>query len=229
MANKYKVEVLELKEVHEVPEAWGDNQFKQLLSYLEYEDIEAIPLTELKEMASLALSDYSPEEAAIKLLTLRIGDDLNKGQRQNIAEELRGDRLWEEYSEIEHHEELFNIACMLYWTFPRKFQEPDIVRICLKITSQSPSATKDLKQPSAAFIARLLNDGMNQHNTIFRLFHDSLASTSFKEAQHIIWQFDSSGFNEAEQSNTITCYTSWNWVDELTGVNEYESSAFLDK
>tara|TARA_R110001599_G_scaffold161642_5_gene350320 strand:+ start:39167 stop:39856 length:690 start_codon:yes stop_codon:yes gene_type:complete len=229
MPNKFDVAVLELKEVHEIPGAWSDSSFKEVLSYLEFDDLEAIPLEELKDMATLALSDFSPEEAAIKLLELRLGDKLNKGQRQNIAEELRGDKLWEEYSEIKFHEELFNVACMLYWSFPRKFQEPDIVRIRLGVTAQSQTALKDLKHPTAAFIARLLNDGMDEHNTIFRLFHDSLASTSFNEAEHIIWKFDTTEFDEVSQSNTITIYTSWNWVDELKGVNEYESSAFLDK
>jgi hypothetical protein len=229
MANKFDVEVLELKEVHELPGAWSESNYKEVLNYLEFDDVDAIPLEELKDMATLALSDFSPEEAAIKLLELRLGDELNKGQRQNIAEELRGDRLWEEYSEIELHEELFNVACMLFWSFPRKFQEPDIVRVRLKVTAQSSSSAKELKQPSAAFIARLLNDGMDEHNTIYRLFHDNLASTSFKEAEHIIWKFESGGFDEINQSNTITIHTSWNWVDELRGVNQYESSAYLDK
>jgi hypothetical protein len=48
---------------------------------------------ESEDMASLALSDFTPEEADIKLLELRIGSKLNKRQRQNIAEELRGDQL----------------------------------------------------------------------------------------------------------------------------------------
>ncbi|MFT7268067.1 MAG: hypothetical protein ACI905_000266 [Roseivirga sp.] len=215
MSNKLNVELLELKELHEVPEAWDTSQLKQLLTYLESED-----------MASLALSDFTPEEADIKLLELRIGSKLNKRQRQNIAEELRGDQLWEEYSEIELHEELFTIAGMLYWNFPRKFQEPDSARVCLKVLAQNAHASKKVKKLSAAFIARLLNDGINEHNTVFRLFHDNLASILFQEAEHIIWKFDSSGFDETDQSNTITIYTSWNWVDELKGVNEYGSSAF---
>ncbi|MFT6972722.1 MAG: hypothetical protein ACJAXX_003307 [Roseivirga sp.] len=104
---------------------------------------------------------------------------------------------------------------MLYWNFPRKFQELDNAKVCLKVLAQNAHASEEVKKPSAAFITRLLNDGMNEHNTVFRLFHDNLASTLFQEAEHIIWKFDYSGFDEADQSNTITIYTSWNWVDEL--------------
>lgn len=219
---------MELKEVHELPGAWTDSDFQNLLRHIEYEDVDSILPEELKDMAAMALSDLEPEEAAASLLELRFGEQLKSGQRQNIAEELKDERLWEEFAEIRFHEELFNVGCMLFWAFPRIFSEPDVVRIQVKVTSLNAASAKNLESPTASFIARFLNDGMDDHNAIYRLFDENIASNSFPEAEHIVWKFEETGYNQADNSNTFTIYTSWNWVDELKGVKSYDSTAFSD-
>ncbi|MEQ8324733.1 MAG: hypothetical protein RIC15_10715 [Vicingaceae bacterium] len=166
----YEVEVLELKEVHEIPDAWNKADFLGLLDKIEYEDALSIPDDELKEMTIMALSDLEPEEAAELVLEVRLGEKLTVGQRKNLAEELKDDRLWEEYAEISFHEELFNAGCMIHWAFPRIYPYPDIVRLQLGITSKNSASKFNLQHPTASFLASLLCDGMNEHNTIFRLF-----------------------------------------------------------
>ena len=69
---------------------------------------------------------------------------------------------------------------------------------------------------------------MDNHNIIYRLFDEQIASNKFVESEHIIWKVEETGFNAEDLSNTITVFTSWNWVDELKGVNDYESTAFSD-
>jgi hypothetical protein len=226
--HKYQVEVLDLNEVNELPGAWSNADFIKLLNLIEYDDVASISPEELKEMTAMALSDLEPEEAAVKILELRFGDQLSKGQRQNLSEELKEERLWEEYAKISDHEELFNIGCILYWAFPKKFPEPEIVEIKLKVNALNSGSTPNLQKPTASFIARLLNDGMNDHNTIYRLFDENIKSNSFPEAEHIIWKFEGLGYSSDDLSNTFTIYTSWNWVDELKGVRKYESTAFSD-
>ena len=228
MGFTYDVQVLELREVHEIPGAWDNQALKDLLNETEYDDVDSIEEADLKEMAAMALSDLEPQEAAEMLLKLRFGDKLNKGQRQNLARDFNEDRLWEEYSEIHFHEEIFNVACMLYWAFPKQYSEPDIVRIQLKVAAQNGPSSANLQNPTAACIARLLNDGMNDHNTIYRLFDDQLAANAFPEAEDIIWKFENAGFDSASNSAILTIHTSWNWVDELKGVKEYESTAYAD-
>jgi hypothetical protein len=98
----------------------------------------------------------------------------------------------------------------------------------LKVNALNPGSAINLQNPTASFIARLLNDGMNDHNTIYRLFDENIKSNNFPEAEHIIWKFEDSGYNSGDLSNTFTIYTSWNWVDELKGVRNYESTAFSD-
>ena len=226
--NRYQVEVLGLNEINELPEAWPNADFLKILNLIEYDDVASIAPEELKDMTAMALSDLEPEEAAVKVLELRFGDQLTKGQRQHLSEELKEERLWEEYAKISDHEELFNVGCLLYWAFPKEFPEPEIVEIKVKVNALNPASAVNLQKPTASFIARLLNDGMNDHNTIYRLFDENIKSNSFPEAEHIIWKFDSSGFNSDDLSNTFTIYTSWNWVDELKGDRKYESTAFSD-
>lgn len=228
MNYRYKVEVLEFKEVHEMPTAWTPTDLLNLLNHLEYDDAASIPPEELKEMAAMALSELEPEEAAVKVLELRLGDRLNKGQRQNIADDLKEERLWEEYADISFHKELFNVGCMLNWAFPREFPEPDIVRICQNVKALNQQSSSNLQAATASFIARLLNDGMNEHNTIYRLFDERIDSNSFPEAADIIWEFEAQEYSMEDSSQSFTIYTSLNWVDELKGIISYESAAHSD-
>lgn len=226
---KYNVDLLELKEIHDMPEAWTFDDFFGLLGYIEYDDAASVPQNELKEMVCLALSDFEIEDAAVKILEFRLGEKLNKGQRQNLAEELKEDRLWEEYSDITLHEELFNVACMLYWTFPKDFSTPDMVKLKVRIVSLNKESTNNLIHPTPSFLARILNDGMDNNNIMYRLFGANIKSNSFPESEHIIWKFEESGFSEEDNSNTFIMYTSWNWVRKLKGTEEYESRAFSDQ
>ncbi|NNJ88318.1 MAG: hypothetical protein HKP53_02865, partial [Eudoraea sp.] len=162
------------------------------------------------------------------VLEYRLGDRLNKGQRQNLAIELQEDRIWEEYADLSLHDELFHVSCMLYWAFPKNFRQPDIAKLKVTISALTNEAAQNVVNPDASFLTRVLNDGMDVHNIINRLFDESMATNSFPESEHIIWQFETLGTGEDPKENTITIYTSWNWVEDLKGISEWESSAFAD-
>ncbi len=225
---KYTIQLLELKEIHEIPQVWTEDELRKLLQFVEYDDVQEIPANELKDMACLALTDFEVEEAAVKVLEFRIGDRLNKGQRQNLAIELQDDKIWEEYSDLSLHEELFHVSCMLYWAFPKNFREPDIARLKLSITSLTPESGKNIANLTAAFITRVLNDGMDKHNLLNRLFDESLEANTFVEAEDIIWQFKTEGTQDNAKEQTVVIYTSWNWVEDLKGISEWESTAYAD-
>ena len=228
MKNEYHVKVIGCKEVHELPGAWDKQNLLDLLEAIEYDDAASIQESDLKEMTAMALTDLEPEEASETLLSLRLGDKLSKGQRQNLFEDFKEDKIWEEYAEIDFHKELFNCACMLRWAFEREFPTPDIVKITLNIEAKNAKSSANLKNPTASFIARLLTDGMDEHNSIKRLFDDQLKARLFPEATSIIWQFSASTFDESTSTVELTIYTSWNWVDELKYVNEFSSAAYTD-
>jgi hypothetical protein len=226
--NKYQVEILEMKEVHELPEAWTNDSLSNFLEHIDYDDIAFIAPEELKEMTAIVLSDLEPDDAIDQTLAYRFGDLLNKGKRQNLIEEVQEDRIWEEYADLSYHKELFNVCCMLYWAFPKKVPEPDIVRISLKVTALNTASEPNIKLLTPSFIARLLNDGMDSHNLIYRLFDEQIASNKFEESTHIIWQVEENGYDPDEHAHTFNVYTAWTWVDELKGVERYESQAFSD-
>jgi hypothetical protein len=225
---KYAIKVLEFTEIHEMPVAWTSEHLIGLLNHLEYEDVKSIAEDELRDMCAMALSDFEVVDAAIRVLEYRLGDRLNSGQRQNLSEALQEDRIWEEYSDLSFHEELFNATCMLYWAFPKQFSTPDIVKISLQVTAMNKDSISNLEQPTPSFLCRILNDGMDEHTIMQRLLGDNLNSNSFPEAEHIIWSFEAKGMEEGSSSNTFTIYTSWNWVEDLRGVLNYESFAFSD-
>ncbi len=225
---KCSVKIKELKEVQEIPGAWTHKDFLGILEYVEYEGAADIPPEELKDMACLALSDFEIEEAAVKVLEFRLRDQLNKGQRQNLATELQEDKLWEEYSDLTLHEELFNVGCILYWAFPRNFPEPEIARLQIQITSANAESKVNLEQPTASFLTRILNDGMDENNIMNRLFDENLEGNMFPEATHILWKIESTGYDPVTNSITVTIYTSWNWVEDLKGVSHFESAAYAD-
>jgi len=179
-------------------------------------------------MTNMALSDLDLEEAIVKVLEFRFGDRLNKGKQQNLIDELREDKIWGEYADLTYHKELFSVCCLLYWAFPKKFCEPDILKIKLKITSRNNVSESNIKELTPSFIARLLNDEMDDHNIIYLLFDEQIASNKFTESAHITWKVTEEGFIAENKPNAITVYTLWNWVDELKGVKNHESTAFSD-
>ncbi|NNK10232.1 MAG: hypothetical protein HKP08_02715 [Flavobacteriaceae bacterium] len=224
----YTVEILQLKVVQEIPGAWTSNHFKELLNHLEYEGVEEIAENELKEMACMALSDFEKEEAVEKVLEFRLGDKLNSGQRKNLGNEMQQDPLWVEYSDIALHEELFHVGCMLFWSFPRNFPAPDIAKVVLKISPTNPESKSDISAPTSALVCRILKDGMDEYTIMNRLFDENLEGNAFPEAEHIIWQMEASEYDPASKALSLTLYTSWNWVEDLKGVQKFESSAYPD-
>lgn len=226
---KYKVEVLALEDIHEMPDGWNNEDYLELLKFFEFDKPEEIPHNELRDMAAMALLDFEPEEAAEKVLEFRFGDTFNQGQRENIAVDARRIALWERYADVSFHKEMFNVGYILHLAFPMKFRQPGVARIKLKITALNRDSAEALKTPDSAFVARLLAKGMDEHNTIYRLYHESVEGDQFSEAAHIIWRFDLEKYDEKEQTNTIIAYTSWNWVEELKGVEGFESAAYNDE
>lgn len=53
-----------LKAVHDIPEMWSANQYRQILQALEFDNIDDIETAELFGMTVIALQDLKPETAA---------------------------------------------------------------------------------------------------------------------------------------------------------------------
>lgn len=228
MKFKYSVSVDDIKDIHEIPGVWTRDHYISLLKYLDFPDAESVAEEEMMDMAVLALSDLEPEEAAISLMALRMGDKLNSGQRVNLAEEFKDTALWQRYSDIRLHKDFFIVGWILHQAFPSIFRNPEIISIDLKITALNGDSISNLQTPSAPFLCRILHDGMTERNTIYRLFGDNIESNEFEEANAILWKWTESGYSEAGKANSFTLYTALHWVDELRSKQEYHSAAYGD-
>lgn len=228
MKFKYSVSIGNVKEIQEILGIWTKEHYVSLLNHLDFQDAEAVADEEMMDMATLALSELEPEEAAISLMELRMGDKLNSGQRATLAEEFRDTALWRRHSDIRLHKDFFVVGWMLHQAFPSTFQNPEIVSIDLKITALNGDSISNLETPSASFLCRVLHDGMSEHNTIYRLFGDNIESDVFEEAEAILWKWAESGYSEEEKSNSFTLFMAVHWVDELASNQEYDSAAYAD-
>jgi len=186
----YTAEILNFETILALPNYWNNQKYKDLLGVMDYGDISEIADAELKDMCYMSITENEPEEAARLILGYVFNDRLNAGQIDNLSNEMREEKMWEEYAEIGYHEDFFNTGQILYDAFNGKFPHPEAVKFEVKITSDK---LKDLlidNKISEAAIIRLLAQGMPKNTLINRLFTDKLSSESFEEAENIIWQTD---------------------------------------
>ena len=215
---------IELKPVHDMPEMWTADHYRQTLQALEFDGIDEIETADLPEMAIMALQDLKPAAAAEVVLKILLGDRLNAGIRQNLAHEMKEGRLWEEYPQTNCHADLFLTAVLLNRAFPKVYTQPEIGRLILSVTAQNSPAAKLLAaEPSAGFVARLIGDGMDDHSILKRLYAPQLAGEAFPEAPGIIWYSQVRARQEAGLE--LLVYSSWYWLRPLINVRQYQSTA----
>ena len=224
MQPSFDLRIVELKAVHDLPESWTADHYRQLLQALEFEGIDDIEIADLPEMAVMALQDLKPEEAAEETLKLLLGARLHAGIRQNLAQEMKQRRLWEEYGQVDCHRELFLTAVLLNRAFPKVYPQPGIGRLILTVTAQNGPAAKLLaREPSAGFVACLLADGMDEHSILKRLYAPQLAGQAFPDAPAIIWYSQVQDRREVELQ--LLVYASWYWLRPLINIRRYQSTA----
>lgn len=225
MQTMFDLLIMELKSVPDLPNTWTDTLLKQILRQVEYEEIDDIDSTDLHDMTVMALQDSKPEKAAEAVLAV-LASGLAVGVRQNLAYEMKGQRMWEEFANPAFHEPIFVTAVLLNQAFPKVYSRPDIARLILQVTAGNPAANRQLSQPTAALTARLVAAGMDDHSTLRRLYADSLARGSFPEATSIIWQVQVR--NQAAETAEWIVYAPWYWLRPLQSIRTYTAAINLD-
>lgn len=230
MSKPFVVSVLGLKKIHDMPNTWTDEDYRALLTRLEVDDIDEIESRDLLEFVLMALQDLEPEDAGDQVLAYKLGGDVSAGSRQNIVQDLlEGQRPWEELSDIRLHARVFAASLLLYQAMPRLFAKPDMLQLMLQLKARGAEAKALLaRPPEAAFVTRVLADGMDEHSILERLFDEQLVAHSFPEADGIIWLAEF-GEPDADGSSAIlTVYSSHHWLHDLENVDEFESGAYND-
>lgn len=228
MAADFSVRVLECAVLEEIEGSWRPEDFTGLLQRMEFGDTKALSDSELREMCVLSLQDRKPAEAAALLLQYRLGNELSKGQIQNLSHEMQDDKLWEQYADIPLHERLFHVGSLLYQAFPQVVPVPDAVAARLEVSARNGEGERVLAGPlHESFVVRLLADGMPESAALYRLFGDAVRGAPFPEAESIVWILNS----ERVDARTMVLHAigAGQWFDPLRETKSYGSAARADE
>ena len=227
MKPEFSVEVIDADVLEEIPDTWQPSDFRALLEEMDFGSTADLVDEEAREMCIMSLQDLDPEDAAAVLLRYRLSAQLKGGQIENVSNEMLDEKMWEEYASVELHEQMFNVASLLYRAFPRVVPEPDAVRVDLDVTANNEAASKILRDGmDEACLARLLADGMPDTAVLRRLYAEQLSGAPFPEASTLIWivHTEMTGDQVARISVTSSGY----WLDTLRETKRFTSSAFPD-
>lgn len=226
MKSHFKVERLSFKTINELPNSWSDQDYKILLEIMDYGDSADLPPRELKEMCLMSLTDYEPEGAARIVLEYVFKDRLNKGQIENLSNEMLDEKMWEEYADLSLHEDFFNVNQILYQAFNGKFPQPDAVKFQVKVTTDQKAGLLVFEDLAEAPLIRLLVGGMPQNTLIFRLFEEQVDGEEFKDAKDIIWQLKSE--KNGDQEIVFDIISSTYWFHDFKYIERFEASTHAD-
>lgn len=224
---KFNVRISDYASLDRIEGAWTVDDYKTLLSSMEFDPEGSGAVEELHELCLMCLQDRDKQEAAQIVVRHRLAGKLSDGQIRNESAELADEKLWEQYPDLSLHEEFFHVGSLLYQARPQDFYQPDAVKLVVEIEAVNEASKEILAQPTVeSFLVRLLADGMKEGAILNRLFDDQLASDPFPEASSIIWIVNS--IAQAGKTSTVEVISSAHWLDALKGVESFESGAQPD-
>jgi len=227
MKSIFDVNISKFATIQELPNAWNDQKYLELLEEMEFGDTSEIALSDLKEMCMMAITDHEPDEAAKILLDYVFKDRLKEGQKVNLAHEIIEEKLWEEYADLSLHEEFFNVGQFLYQAYNGKFPHPEAVKFQVIITAKNANEFAVFDGESEAALLRLLAKGMPDNTLINRLFETQLEGETFKEAKDIIWQLKK--MDVEGKSISFEVISSSYWFHDLKFVTSFEATTHPDE
>ncbi|WP_194976704.1 hypothetical protein [Aquiflexum lacus] len=182
---KFQIKINSFKTLDEVSDYWSTADYIELLGLFGFPDAESSDEDSLRELLMMAITDYEPNEAAAIVLEYKLSDDLNKGQIEQISNDMLLDKIAEEYPEINLHGTLFHINQLLYKAFNGKFPNTKASQFECTITPLGKDEDIELTKEVTL---KLLSEGLSDSNLIKRLFGDKMTgATPFPEAEDILW------------------------------------------
>ncbi|WP_321288186.1 hypothetical protein [uncultured Sunxiuqinia sp.] len=187
---KYFVKIDDVRSTDKLEGAWNNNDFQELLARFEYPDAEQLKPADLKEYLFMAISDFEPNESAAIMLDYKLSDVLSEGQIDNLSHEMLRVKVFENYSEIDLHHDLFNINQLLYQAYNGKFPQGKVNMVQFELTNKNKTPEEITKETAL----KALSQGLSENNLINRLLSDQLEGKKpFPEAEGIVWDLQLKG------------------------------------
>ena len=218
---KIKVKISGIKYVNEIESYWTHKDFINLLKAFDFEEVDGVPTEELKEMLYMAITDFEPEEAAMKLLEYKLGGQLNKGQIQSLSYEMMEDKVAEEYPEPELHFDLFNINQLLFKVFNGTFPNTEASIIGIEIDKEDLGALEMTEE----IMTKLVSGCLTGKSIIKRLYSEQIeGKVPFDDASKFIWTLTKMNDSKYE------LITSRYWIEKEDIIEtEYESNIVISE
>ncbi|MFN3997888.1 hypothetical protein [Algoriphagus sp.] len=214
---KFQIKINSFKTLDEVKEYWSNDDYIQLLDLFSFPDAASADKDSLRELLMMAITDFEPNEAAAIVLEYKLSEELNKGQIEQISNDMLLDKISEEYPEIHLHSRLFHINQLLFKAFNGKF--PNIKASQFECEISPLEENGEFKLTKEA-ILKLLAEGLSDSNLIKRLFTEKMATNiPFPEAEDILWNI------ESKDGKNFKVLTSEYWLsqDDIVA-EEFEGS-----
>ena len=201
---KYNIKINSIKTVDEIKDYWTNEDYLQLLDKFNFPDAGTAKKETLHELLLMAITDFEPKEAAIIVLTHKLGDILTEGQIEQISNDMLIDTVCEEYPEIELQYALYNCNQLLYKAFNGTFPNANATLIDCSITPVDADSAVEITKE---ILLKLFGSGLSDRNILKRLFGEQMdGNAPFPEAEGIVWELktkDNSNFNIITSTNLL--------------------------
>jgi len=226
MKKLFLVTRLHFKTITELPDYWTEAKYLDLLELMDFDNPAKLDKAEIKDMCLMSLTDIEPNDAAKIVLTYVFGNKLNKGQIDNLSNEMLEEKLWEEYADLSLHEEFFAVHQLLYDAFEGKFPHPEAVSFQVRIQETAKNNLAIFDSYPEATLVRLLVGGLPNNSVLHRLFNDKIEGASFPEAKDILWQLKLTKNESGELIADVI--SSHYWFKDLKYVDAFEAETHAD-
>ena len=223
----FSVERLSFTALTELPGSWKNQDYRELLTKMNYDNPDGIAEAELRDMCLMSFTDLEPREAAEIVLDHLLGEQLTAGQRENLAHQMLTEKLWEENPELPLHRAFYQATELLHTAYNGTFPRAQAVQFRVRCTAADPADAALLLAPDpAAPLLRLLAQGLPENALLNRLYGEQLAGPTFEEARSILWQLTPE--EPTATSVVFDVVGSTNWLEEFKYANAYEASTHAD-
>ena len=217
---KIKITLCKKEPILKLPDSWPIEDLKALLKLMDLDLDSVYELNEVEEMSYMALSEYSPQEAAAIVLTFLLGDYLEEGQINNMSHEMLEQKMWEEYPDVSLHQQIFSANYLLYQAFNGKFPRPSAEKITLKLEGiRDNQILNRLHDQEKEICLEVLLGAFEDNALIYRLYEEQIRKGELSEPALFIWHRKLIKQNEDLMLELIA---STYWLDDLLDHAEYE-------